>query len=90
MRKIQIHKNDLRDYFVKRGNYKLGKEKMVRWVDVPEYIVIDINKKKQVKKVKFPFKAETAIGFREVDGYVTPLKSFYLWMEKITEAINTR
>jgi len=40
-KKIQIHKNSLKDYFVKKGTYKLGEEEMVRWVDVPEYLIIE-------------------------------------------------
>ncbi len=40
-KKIQIHKKSLKDYFVKKGTYKLGEEEMVRWVDVPEYLIIE-------------------------------------------------
>lgn len=40
-KKIQIHKNTLKAYLVKPGTYKLGEEEMVRWVDIPEYIVVE-------------------------------------------------
>jgi hypothetical protein len=39
--KITIHKNEIAKYVVIHGTYKLGKEKMVRWVDVPEYLQVE-------------------------------------------------
>lgn len=52
MRTIQIHKNDLKEYFVKKGKTKIGEEQMIRWVDVPEYILIPVEKKHNTDKLK--------------------------------------
>ena len=41
--KIQIHKNELARYFLKDIDQavKIGKEKMRRWIDIPEYLQVE-------------------------------------------------
>lgn len=52
--KIQIHKNSLKNYLIKPGTYKSGKEEMVRWVDIPEYLIIESGNvdAKQIEKLE--------------------------------------
>lgn len=40
---IQIHKNELARYLIKDypRAYKLEKERLIRWVDVPEYLIVE-------------------------------------------------
>ena len=38
--RVVLHKNELSGYLVIPGTYKLGEEKLRRWVDVPEYIEV--------------------------------------------------
>lgn len=38
--RVVLHKNELSGYFIEPGTYKIGEEKMRRWVDVPEYIEV--------------------------------------------------
>lgn len=44
MSKVKIHKNELAKYFIKDYKYgaiKIGKEKLNRWIDIPEYIELE-------------------------------------------------
>lgn len=45
--KIQIHKNDLKAFFLEncREKTKIGEERMKRWIDIPEYIQIEVDEK---------------------------------------------
>lgn len=63
-KKIQIHKNSLKDYFVKKGTYKLGKEEMVRWVDIPEYLIIVIESNNVVDAKEIEKLEDTERGVR--------------------------
>ena len=49
MKTIIIHKNELKRYFLVNWTEKckIGKEKMRRWIDVPEYIEIGHQKCKK-------------------------------------------
>lgn len=79
--RVTIHKNELKNYFVLPGTYKLGKEKMNRWVDIPEYIQVQTTETiESLDDVSDRTISDYAFGFQQ--GVIAEQKRYQSFQEK--------